>query len=145
MTSVSVITVNFNHSQVTEALLASIFTKNNYAPIEIIVVDNGSTNNPVPAWKIKYPTVKFIRSEKNLGFAGGNNLGTKEANGDYLFFVNNDTEFTEGLVDQLAGTLDLHPEIGMISPKIRYYENPEMLQYAGFTKMNYYTARNHCT
>ncbi len=144
MNSVSVITVNFNHSYVTEALLDSIFSKNTYAPLDIIVVDNGSEENPIPAWRIKYPNVKFIRSEKNLGFAGGNNLGIKEAKGDYLFFVNNDTEFTEGLAAQLAGTLDAHPEAGMVSPKIRYYDQPAVLQYAGFTKMNYYTARNNC-
>ncbi len=144
MKSVSVITVNFNHSNVTEALLASIFSRNTYKPLEIIVVDNGSEVNPVPFWVSRYPNVKFIRSEINLGFAGGNNLGIKEAKGEYLFFVNNDTEFTENLVEQLAGTLDAHPEVGMVSPKIRYYDEPDVLQYAGFTKMNYYTARNNC-
>ncbi len=144
MKSVSVITVNFNQSAVTEALLDSIFKTNTYSPLEIIVVDNGSKINPVPGWQTKYPGVKFLRSEKNLGFAGGNNLGLTEADGDYLFFVNNDTEFTPNLVNRLSQTLDMHPGIGMVSPKIRYYDKPEMLQYAGYTKMNYYTARNKC-
>ncbi len=142
--SVSIITVNFNHSHVTDAMLDSVFATNTYSPIEIIVVDNGSTIDPVPAWKIKYPTVQFIRSESNLGFAGGNNLGIKYAKGDYLFFVNNDTEFTEGLVTKLVTTLEEHPEAGIVSPKIRYFDQPDMLQYAGFTPMNYYTARNSC-
>ena len=144
MRSVSVITVNFNQGLVTEALLESIFSKNSYQPLEIIVVDNGSSVNLVPQWEEKYKTVKFIRSEENLGFAGGNNLGIKQAGGDYLFFVNNDTEFTEGLVEQLVATLDAHPEAGMVSPKIRYFSMPDTLQYAGFTPMNYYTARNTC-
>jgi GT2 family glycosyltransferase len=144
MNTVSVITVNFNQSMVTEALLDSIQNKNTYANLEIIVVDNGSKINPVHEWNTKYTMVKFIRSDTNLGFAGGNNLGIKEATGKYLFFVNNDTEFTEHLVDQLANTMDEHPEIGMISPKIRYYGQPDTLQYAGFTEMNYYTARNKC-
>jgi GT2 family glycosyltransferase len=143
MKSVSVITVNFNHSHVTEALLESIFKLNTY-PLEIIVVDNGSTVNPVPEWIAKYPLVNFIRSEINLGFSGGNNLGIKAATGDYLFFVNNDTEFTKGLVNILVETLNQHPEVGIISPKIRYFDHPDMLQYAGFTPMNYYTARNKC-
>jgi len=147
MKSVSVITVNYNHSHVTESLLESIFSLNTY-PLEIIVVDNGSKDNPVPWWRSKYDSVsvdiKFIRSEINLGFAGGNNLGIMEAKGDYLFFVNNDTEFTEGLVEKLVATLDSDPNIGMVSPKIRYYDKPDMLQYAGFTKMNYYTCRNSC-
>jgi GT2 family glycosyltransferase len=144
MNMVSVITVNFNQSEVTEALLASISVKNTYKPLEIIVVDNGSEINPVPGWTAKYPAIKFIRSATNLGFAGGNNLGIKEASGEYLFFVNNDTEFTENLVDILAGTLNTHPEVGMVSPKIRYYSQPATLQYVGFTPMNYYTARNNC-
>ncbi len=144
MCSVSVITVNFNQSKVTEALLDSIQSLNTYKDIEIVVIDNGSKENPVPGWSAKYPAVKFVRSESNLGFAGGNNLGIKEANGDYLFFVNNDTEFTATLVGQLVATMEAHPEVGMISPKIRYFQQPDTIQYAGFTKMNYYTARNKC-
>lgn len=144
MKSVSIVTVNYNHSYLTEALLASIVQKNTYSQLEIIVVDNGSKENPVPAWIVKYPDVKFIRSEVNLGFAGGNNLGLKIATGDYLFLINNDTEITEGLIETLVNTMEAHPEIGMISPKIRYFDQPSMLQYVGFTPMNYYTCRNNC-
>lgn len=144
MNSVSIITVNFNQSFVTEELLSSISTTNTYPNIEIIVVDNGSKTNNVPEWQIKHPGIKFIRSEINLGFAGGNNLGVKEATGKYLFFVNNDTEFTPQLINLLVATLDEHPEIGMISPKLKYFDKPDMIQYAGYTPMNYYTCRNHC-
>ncbi len=144
MSHVSVITVNFNHHSVTEALLASLFNVNNYRDIEIIVVDNGSDDNPVPGWVARYPLVKFIHSDENLGFAGGNNLGIKEASGRYLFFINNDTEVTGSTIGQLSGTLDRHPEIGMVSPKIKYFDQPDVLQYAGFSKMNYYTARTSC-
>ena len=144
MKRVSIITVNFNHSYVTDELLNSIRDKNSYTNIEIIVVDNGSKEDPVPQWKIKYPEAIFIRSATNLGFAGGNNLGLSVATGDYLFFVNNDTEFTEGLGDILVNTLDSHPSIGVISPKLLYYDQPTMLQYAGYTPMNYLTARNSC-
>lgn len=144
MKSVSIITVNFNHSDVTEALLDSIARTNTYSAIEVIVVDNGSSIDPVPGWRTRYPDVIFIRSEKNLGFAGGNNLGIKAAKGDYLFFVNNDTEFTEGLVATLVSTLDEHAEVGMVSPKIHYFNEPGILQYAGFSHMNYYTARTSC-
>ena len=141
---VSIISVNYNHSHVTDAMLDSVYAHNTYAPIEIIVVDNGSKDNPVPAWQQKYPGVTFIRSEANLGFAGGNNLGIQHATGDYLFFINNDTEITPGLIETLVGTLEHHPECGIISPKIRYYDKPDMLQYAGFTPMDYYTCRNKC-
>jgi GT2 family glycosyltransferase len=144
MNKVSIITVNFNQSVITEQLLSSISLTNNYPNIEIIVVDNGSKVNDVPQWQLKYPSIKFIRSDINLGFAGGNNLGVKEATGEYLFFVNNDTEFTENLVQTLVDVLDNHPEVGMVSPKIRYFDQPDTLQYVGFTSMNYYTCRNYC-
>lgn len=144
MKLISIITVNFNQAAVTEDLLASILKVNSYPHIEIIVVDNGSKDDPVPAWEKKFPEVLFIRSKKNLGFAGGNNLGIAAAKGDYLFFVNNDTVFTENLVTELAATLEAFPKTGMVSPKIVYYDQQDVLQYAGFTPMNYKTAQNRC-
>ena len=142
MKKVSIITVNFNHSHVTDELLDSITLKNTYSNIEIIVVDNGSTINPIPVWKQKYPYVTYIRSDINTGFAGGNNIGIKAATGDYLFLVNNDTEFTDGLLEKLVVTLDVNPNAAMVSPKICYYDKPTMLQYVGYTEMNYFTGRN---
>ena len=142
MKKVSIITVNFNHSHVTDELLDSITLKNTYSNIEIIVVDNGSTINPIPVWKQKYPYVTYIRSDINTGFAGGNNIGIKAATGDYLFFINNDTEFTDGLLEKLVVTLDANSNTAMVSPKICYYDKPTMLQYVGYTEMNYFTGRN---
>lgn len=144
MKLVSIITVNFNQPSVTESLIESIYRQENYSPLEIIVVDNGSTANPVPKWEKEYKGIRFIRSEKNLGFAGGNNLGIRQAKGDYLFLVNNDTEFTENLVGRLVAEMEANPEIGMLSPRINYFDQPDMIQYAGYTPMNYYTARNGC-
>lgn len=133
-----------NQPVVTEALLDSLLTKNSYPNIEIIVVDNASTVDPVAQWKLKYPSVFFIRSDKNLGFTGGNNLGITYAKGDYLFVINNDTEVTESLIGRLVATLEEHPEVGVISPKIYYFDKPDTLQYTGYTDMNYFTGRNKC-
>jgi len=144
MKLVSIITVNFNQSYITEALLNSIKSTNTYPCIEIIVVDNGSKINSVPEWAEKYPDVLFIRSDENMGFAGGNNIGIKVAKGEYLFLVNNDTEFTPGLIQKLTDILDKNDKVGMLSPKIRYFDQPNMLQYMGYTNMDYYTARNSC-
>ncbi len=143
MKLVSIITVNYNQPDITEQLLNSVFSLNTYPNVEMIVVDNGSTINPVPKWVEKYPSVHFIRSEKNTGFAGGNNLGLRFAKGYYLFLVNNDTEITETIVGNLARILDTHPRGGMISPKILYHPSA-VLQYAGYTPLHYMTARNKC-
>lgn len=142
MNKVSVITVNYNQAQVTEELLHSISLCNHYPQLEIIVVDNGSETNMIPIWEKKFADCRFIRSETNLGFAGGNNLGIAQATGDYLFLVNNDTEFTPSLVETLTRVLDTHPEVAVVSPKIRFFHQPGLIQYAGFTSMNFYTARN---
>lgn len=142
MKKVSVVTVNYNQPKVTEELLLSI--PKSYNNIEIIVVDNGSSADIDTGWQSKYPEVNFIRSDQNLGFAGGNNLGIRAATGDYVFLVNNDTEFTEGLIEKLIEVLDSNPVAGMVSPKIKYFSNKNLIQYAGYSHMNYYTCRNSC-
>ncbi|WP_374164780.1 glycosyltransferase family 2 protein [Arcticibacter sp. MXS-1] len=144
MKKASIITVNFNQQQTTEALLESIISTGASYSCEILVVDNGSKFNAVPEWQVHYPDVIFIRSEHNLGFAGGNNLGIKEAKGEYLFFINNDTELTPGLIERMLKTMDERPQIGMLSPKIHYFSEPQLIQYIGFTPMNFYTGRNRC-
>lgn len=144
MKIVSIITVNFNQPAVTEDLLRSLREVNTYSNIEIIVVDNGSTINPVPEWKVHYPHITFIRSDLNTGFAGGNNIGIQEATGEYLFLINNDTEVTATLIGELVDTMESNSKIGLLSPKIHYFDQPGMLQYAGYTPMNYFTARNAC-
>ncbi|GGG99338.1 glycosyltransferase family 2 protein [Mucilaginibacter phyllosphaerae] len=142
MKRVSVVTINFNQDKITEELLVSIAQTNTYDNLEVIVVDNGSTVNPIPLWTDKYPDVKFIRSENNLGFSGGNNIGIAQATGDYYFLVNNDTEFSPGLVQKLVDILDTHPQVGIISPKLVYDFNRSIIQYVGFTQIDYYTCRN---
>ena len=141
---VSIITVNFNEPQATLELLRSIAALNAYGNVEIIVVDNGSAVDHTIELLGEFPDVIYIRSEENLGFAGGNNLGIAKAVGDYLFFVNNDTEFTAGLVGRLTDVLDKHPNVGIVSPKILYFDERNKIQYAGFTRMNFITGSNKC-
>lgn len=138
---VSVITINYNQSEVTIELLKSM-QKLSYPSIEIIVVDNASPSDNPDRIKELFPSVHLIKSKKNLGFAGGNNLGIKEASGDFLFFINNDTIVPENIIEPLVKRLQNNPEIGMVSPKIKFHWNPELIQYAGYTKMNPYTIRN---
>lgn len=138
---VSIITINYNQIEVTMDLLGSL-RKINYREIEIIVVDNASPVGNPDTLKEAYPEIQLIKSKKNLGFAGGNNLGIRQANGKYLFFINNDTIVPENIIEPLVDRLEKSPEIGMISPKIKFHWNPELVQYAGYTKMNPFTIRN---
>ncbi|WP_443939083.1 glycosyltransferase family 2 protein [Pedobacter sp. MW01-1-1] len=142
MASISIITVNFNQHQVNLDFLASIKRVQTKHFIEVIFVDNGSKVEYEETYRACYPTINYIRSEKNLGFAGGNNIGIKAAKGEYLLFLNNDTEITENLFDTLVEEMENNPAIGIISPLICYFDQPDIIQYAGFTPMNYLTARN---
>ncbi|MGE5520349.1 MAG: glycosyltransferase family 2 protein [Candidatus Dadabacteria bacterium] len=143
MPLVSIISVNYNQPEATADMLKSVFEVNKYPEFEVIVVDNASSEFDIETWQKKFPSARFIASKKNLGFAGGNNLGLKEARGEYLFLINNDTEVTAGLIEQLVSTMETHPQIGMISPRILSYNKPEEIQYNGYSPMNYYTGRNY--
>lgn len=141
---VSIITVDYNNIEMTLQLLASIEALELHRWVEVIVVDNGSRTNASSMLVTQYPWVVFVRSEKNLGFAGGNNLGIRHASGHYFFFINNDTELQEDIISPMVAVLEKHSKIGMLCPEIRYFDQPETIQYAGFTKMNPVTGRNKC-
>ncbi|WP_442795852.1 glycosyltransferase family 2 protein [Pelobium manganitolerans] len=141
MDLVSVITVNYNQPEATVALLHSL-KKVSYPNLEVILVDNGSTENNEATFQDIFPNFTFIRTKVNLGFAGGNNLGIKAAKGEYIFLLNNDTEVTENTINQLVDVLKNNIQIGLLSPLILYYDKPDTVQYAGYTPLNYLTARN---
>ncbi|MGE0092666.1 MAG: glycosyltransferase family 2 protein [Bacteroidales bacterium] len=138
---VSVITINYNQSAVTAQLLESL---NNltYPNKEVFVIDNGSpTDNP--DWlQSDFPWISLVKTGKNLGFAGGNNVGISKSKGDYLLFINNDTEVPPGFLEPLVEFMEKEKLAGMVSPKIKFYWDPTMIQYAGFTRMTKYTVRN---
>jgi GT2 family glycosyltransferase len=137
---ISIVTVNYRQAEATCDLLQSI-KKNSYKNLEVIVVDNGSLKDNDRVFGRAYPGVVVIRSIENLGFAGGNNLGIGQASGEFLFFVNNDTVFTNGLVEHLLQAFK-RPDVGMASPKIKYFNQPDTIQYADFTPINKFTVRN---
>ncbi len=137
---VSLITVNYNSTTVTLELLKSL-QRYPYGNLEVIVVDNASRQDPTQELLATMPTVMVIRSEVNLGFAGGNNLGVQQATGNYLLFINNDTEVTEGAIEKLVATLMDNPNGAAVSPKFHFFFHPGILEYAGYNDMNFFTAR----
>lgn len=144
MKKVSIISVNYDQAEITANFLRSISRSVSYPNYEVILVDNGSKVDHTPKWRLEFPGYNIIRSEENLGFAGGNNLAIRYATGEFYFLVNNDTVFKPLLIEKLAATLEENPQIGVVSPKILYHESPDIIQYAGFTRMNYFTGRNKC-
>lgn len=144
----SIITINYNGLKDTCELIESLPADDE--SLEVIVVDNASTQDEATAIKERYPHVIVVRSERNLGFAGGNNLGIKAAHGKYLFFLNNDTllevrgerlEVRE-LFLPLMNRLESDKKIGMVCPKIRFTWGNNPIQYAGCTPLSPVTLRN---
>lgn len=138
---ISIVTLTWNQTKVTCEFLES--TRNlNYKNYEILVCDMGSDEDPTEYINSQnYPNTKVLRSEKNLGFTGGNNWGIRQSKGDYIFIVNNDTVVTPDLLDNLLLPFSKDPAIGVTCPKIRYHSHPEIIQYAGFNPINLYTGR----
>ncbi|MDN3690732.1 glycosyltransferase family 2 protein [Cyclobacterium jeungdonense] len=136
---ISVITINYNGLTHTLAFLAS-FQKVTYTRVEIIVVDNASKEDPGEIL-VRYPNTILVRNPLNEGFAGGNNRGMEAASGDYFFFVNNDTEVAENILDVLLDRSLTNPTIGLVCPKILYYDQPDTIQFAGFSAINPITGR----
>jgi len=138
---VSIITLNYNQTDITCEFLES--TKMlSYPNYEILVVDNNSDISPKEQIDIgDYPNTRLIASDTNLGFTGGNNLGMREAQGDFVFIVNNDTEVTENLLEELLAPFSTDDSVGVVSPKIKFYSHPDIIQYAGFKPINPFTGR----
>ncbi len=138
---ISLITINYNQTAVTCDLLEST-RKLTYPYFEVIVVDNGSREDPTDRIRQgNYPNVKVVVSPENLGFSGGNNLGIRHAAGEYYFMLNNDTIVTPDLLEQLIQPFFQNPQVGVVCPKIRYHDQPIVIQYAGYHPLNEYTGR----
>ncbi len=135
----SIITINYNGLKDTCALIESIPFNDK---MEVIIVDNASENNEAEQISNRFPDVKVIKSDKNLGFAGGNNLGIKASKGKFLFLVNNDTYFKDFNIHSLIDRLNSDPNIGIVCPKIKFAWPPQPIQFAGYTPLSKITIRN---
>lgn len=139
---ISFITVCFNGFKDTCELIDSLIANVHSVTYEIIVVDNASLENEALKIKELYPSVNALRTDFNLGFSGGNNLGIKASKGLYIFLINNDTFIESDGLNLLIERLESKKSIGAISPKIRFAFPPQNIQFAGFTKLTPITMRN---
>lgn len=138
---ISIITINFNGVKDTCQMIDSLKQFLSAVSYEIIIVDNASLNNEAAFIEEKYPDVRCFRSNKNLGFAGGNNIGISQAKGKYIFLLNNDTYIQDDSILNLAIFLDSNPSIGAVSPKIKFADS-DTIQFAGYTPLSKITLRN---
>lgn len=117
-TIVSVIIVNWNARDYLLQCLASLSKEVCRYPMEIIVVDNASTDGSPEYVTAQYPEVRLIRNMENLGFAKANNMGISISSGKYICFINSDVKALPGCINRLIEYCEEYPECGMVGPRI---------------------------
>ena len=135
--SVWIVVLNWNGLADTLACLQSL-RQLHYSECHIVVVDNGSTDGSVNVLRSAAlsPATDIIEAGRNLGYAGGNNLGIRHAldrDADFILVLNNDTTVDPALVDELVGAAGQHPDAGCFGPWIYYMHDPERLWFATAT------------
>ena len=131
-TLISFCIVNLNAKSHLISCLKSISMSTKCNLFEIIVVDNNSNDGSIEFVKTKFPDVKIIRLEKNLGYAGGYNAAVKHINEDLIFFLNNDAVFLDqkSFLD-IIRVFEKNNEVSVAQPSIIDYNNKEKYEYAG--------------
>ncbi len=139
---ISFIIVNYKQIDLTVELVKSIKNLCIYPKYEVIVVDNEAEYGNISKLNKVLNELVYVPLSWNSGFAKANNIGANIAQGELLFFINNDTLITSGTLTKLEKTLLNSEKAGIVCPLIKYYDEPEKIQYAGFTKINAFTGRN---
>lgn len=130
----SIIIVSFNGKQFIKDCLNSIY-RQTYRKFEVIVVDNASTDGSADFIKSKYPKVKLIRSETNLGFASANNLGIRKSKGEYIVLLNQDTAVHKDWLKELVNGVNKE-NVGACQSKILFFNKRNVINTSG-TIANY--------
>jgi GT2 family glycosyltransferase len=140
---VSVVIVNFNGINLLLECLRSVYAQS-YPAIEVIVVDNGSTDASVATVRRLYPAVAVIENTVNVGFAEANNQGVRRASGEIVVLLNNDTEVQEGWMEGLIEMLK-RPGVGAVTSKVitngvpeRFYELNGTVNFLGYNIMRHF-------
>jgi GT2 family glycosyltransferase len=127
---VSVIIVSWNGRRYLEACLRAVEGQHDVRA-EIVLVDNGSTDGTVELVRSTFPSVRIVRLEQNQGFAGGNNAGAREARGEFLAFLNNDTVPESNWLSTLRLGIDRDAGFALVTSRIVYMHDPGIIDSAG--------------
>lgn len=116
----SVIIINYQSAQYTNQCVESIFTSTSNLEFEVILVDNSDQMTELSVILQKYPELRYIKTERNLGFAGGNNVGIAQAKGEFILLLNNDTVVNDQSIVIPLKQLSNHKKLGAITCQLRY-------------------------
>jgi GT2 family glycosyltransferase len=133
--SISVVVVNWNRSAMLRECLQSLERQVNgdgqRLPLEVIVVDNGSTDGSAEMVEREFPGVVVVRNQSNLGYCEANNQGMGVAKGELIALLNNDAAAEPSWINQLRAAFEVAPEVGMAASKIVTWEDPGRIDKAG--------------
>ena len=127
------VVLNFNKREDTLDCLSSLI-RNTYRNNQIIVLDNQSTDGSVEAIRAEFPAVEIIVLEENLGYAGNNNVGIKQAlhmGAEWVFILNEDTILDPDCLSNLTAVGESEDRIGIVGPMVYHYDEPDVIQTAG--------------
>ncbi len=127
---VSVIIVNYNSGQDVHECLQALYNHTDI-PFEVIVVDNASTDGSVSDLTNRFPTVKLLLSDVNLGYARGINLGLAAVRGAYAVILNMDVLVTQNWLSPLVNILRDNPDVGAVTPCILLHSSPDTVNALG--------------
>jgi len=126
---VSIIVLNYNAGELLVNCINSL-KKSSYTNLEIIVVDNISSDNSQKKCKERFPEIKLIQNNENLGYCGGNNVGIKDAKGEFIVILNPDTIVQTNCIDELVSAYNKFGE-GLYQPKILSLNEEDIIQSTG--------------
>ena len=130
----AIVILNWNGAQMLRKYLPSVVQSiidNRKSKIELIVADNGSTDESLAVLTNEFPSVKTIVLDKNYGFAEGYNRAIAQIESEYVVLLNSDVEVTEGWLAPLLDYMESHPEVAAVQPKIRSWLRRNYFEHAG--------------
>ncbi len=127
----SVVILNWNGRNFLEKFLPAVLEHTTLPDTEIVVADNGSTDESVNYLHAHFPTVRLVVLDQNYGFAEGYNRALQHIQAEYYVLLNSDVEVTAGWLEPLVAQMDTHPNVAACQPKIKAYHNKPYFEHAG--------------
>jgi hypothetical protein len=128
---ITVIILNYNGRRWLPACLDALTQQRDAPEFEVLLVDNGSSDDSVRFVRASYPLVRVHETGANLGFAGGNNAGVEQAHGEWIVFLNNDTAADEAWLSRLWQAHGAHPEFALVTSRLVFLDDPSVIDSAG--------------
>ncbi len=131
MVKTSVVILNWNGKNLLERFLPAVLSHSCGEESQVVVVDNGSSDNSISFLRQNFPRVPLVILDKNYGFADGYNKAIRQVDSEYVVLLNSDVETTENWLQTLISFMDDHPEVAAVQPKILSFNDKSSFEYAG--------------